>query len=193
MLTETIDLEDRIDELKQKEDDLKDDKQEILQDAKEVKQQLEAADRGTDEYRDLQRRYDEIEREWDSIEGQIVEAEGERNAIRRAIDEYGGSEFAIQEFSYDDWNRIQDEITEASFDFDARTQDVEGTPREGAYKSMVVNKAVVQSPPDAPDEAGAMPRQVCEYLYDKINAINTTGDTELGNSSLDEALEEMDD
>lgn len=188
MLTQTIDLNDRIAELKHKENDLKDQKDEILGDAKDVKAAIEDAERGSDEHLALQQQYSTIEQEWDAIEGDLVEAEGERKALMRAIEDYGGSEFVIQEFTFDDWNEIQDRIAEASFDFDPQTQNIDGTPKEGAYKSMVVNRAIVQAPPDAPSEAGAMPRQVCNHLYDKINAINTTGETDLGNTSLDEAL-----
>lgn len=192
MLTQTIDLNDRIAELKHEENDLKDRKDEIFADAKQVKDAMEDTERGTDEYVVLTQRYATIENEWESVEGRLVEAKGERKALMRAIDDYSGSEFVIEEFTFDDWNQIQDRIAEASFDFDVQTQNIEGTPKEGAYKSLVVNRAIVQSPPDAPDEAGAMPRQVCDHLYQKINAVNTTGEADLGNTSLDEALGEMD-
>lgn len=192
MLTKQLDIDDRVTELEDELEAKEDRKQELLTDAKELQDELQALDRKSDEYSQTKRAYTEVEREWDEVEAERVELLGEKRALERCIEDYDGSVYTIRELAYDDWNMLQDRISEASFDFDPETQSVEGHPKEGAFKSMVVNESLEDAPPGAPAEAGSMPRQVCEHLYNAINALNTTGDTDMGNSSLEEALNNSD-
>lgn len=139
----------------------------------------------------------EMEKEWSQLEDKRMTLEGEQKALERCVEEYGGAEFTLQELSYGDFNAVNDFVMEQSVEADYLKEEVKGTPKEGLYKTEVLRYSVISWPPEAPTTkdggkewagVGAYPRQLGDFLFETANALNTTGEMEMGNSSLKEAL-----
>lgn len=105
--------------------------------------------------------------------------------------------FEVRELSFGQLQSVSDDMMEESFDVDMQRQDVEGTPHQGYYQIQLLKEAIVGWPDSAPTQTahgidtpspGDYPIPVSEWLFERVDAINTTGNTEMGNSSLEEAL-----
>lgn len=141
------------------------------------------------------------ERAYEKLEDKRVELEGRASALERVVDEWGGSEIVIQELSTGALAEIQDSVAEKSFEFDPEAGEVRGgTPKSGFGMIETLRKSIVEQPDGAPvtvdsrtgEEVPApedYPESVGMYLFEKVNSFNTVGDTEMGNSSLRERME----
>jgi chromosome segregation ATPase len=105
--------------------------------------------------------------------------------------------FGVRELTFGQLQRVSDDMMEESFEVDMQREDVEGTPRQGFYQTELLKEAIEHWPEEAPvkteyghdiPEPGEYPIPVGEWLFERVDAINTTGDTEMGNSSLKEAM-----
>lgn len=104
----------------------------------------------------------------------------------------------VKELTFGQLQRVSDDMMEESFEVDVQREEVEGTPRQGFYQTELLHEAIIDWPENAPvftDEykkdhpsPGDYPIPVSEWLFEKVDALNTTGDTEMGNSSLKEAM-----
>lgn len=118
--------------------------------------------------------------------------------VKEVFGEIESMEFVVQELTFGQLQAVSDQMMEESFEVDVRAQDLEGTPKQGFYQLELLKEAIVRSPPSAPSttdeygnpipEPGDYPIAVGEWLYDRVNALNTTGETEMGNSSLEDAM-----
>lgn len=133
---------------------------------------------------------DEVEREHGSVEDFIEE---------HGVQDLGSSEFVVQELSTGQLADIQDRVSEKSFEFDPQEgKMVSGTPKQGYGMVETLREAVVRQPDGAPTrtddlghdlpEPAEYPNQVGMFLFEKVNSLNTVGDTDLGNSSLRERM-----
>lgn len=95
--------------------------------------------------------------------------------------------FTIEEFSGGALSKIQDEISSDSFEFDAETGDISGMPKQGRAKVIMLNHGVIDKPGGV-DNIANLNSKTFEFLFDKLNELNTTGSTDLGNSSLKERM-----
>jgi hypothetical protein len=125
----------------------------------------------------------EVERKWEALEDQKQSIEGQQNALQRVIDEWDGAEFVIQELSGGQLVAIQDEVNSAAA---ADGMDMDGL--DGARVVAMLQKSIVQAPPGAPDNPRDYPWAVMLYLFEKVNAFNTTGDTDFQSTSLRDAM-----
>ena len=175
--TKTIDLEDRIEDIDEELEEIEERQEEILKESIEAENQGEEVD-------------DELEEEFDELEGDRVELEGERETLNTTVDGWDGGVFEIEELTFGQVQRISDEVLEESFEFNVQSQDMTGTPKEGYYQIEILRAAVVNTPPGAPSDPAEYPTTIGEYLFEKVNAFNTVGDTEMGNSSLEERKKE---
>jgi len=104
----------------------------------------------------------------------------------------------VRELTYGQVQRIRDDMMEESFEVDVQNEDIEGSPKSGFYQTEILKEAVIDWPEFAPSTTnrrkvelplpGEYPVPVSEWLYERVNAYNTTGDSDMGNSSLEEAL-----
>lgn len=104
----------------------------------------------------------------------------------------------VKELTFGQLQRVSDDMMEESFDVDVEREEIEGTPRQGFYQTELLHEAIVDWPERAPiftdeykkdhPQPGDYPIPVGEWLFDKVDALNTTGDTDMGNSSLKETL-----
>lgn len=135
---------------------------------------------------DLDEQYQDLEQEayWETIEEQFGDVES--------------CSFRVRELSFGQLQRVSDDMMEESFEVDVQREEVEGTPRHGYYQSEVLREAIIDWPEHAPVHEdrygkaeplpGDYPIPVSEWLFEKVDALNTAGDTEMGNSSLKEAM-----
>lgn len=105
--------------------------------------------------------------------------------------------FGVRELTFGQLQRVSDDMMEESFEVDMEREDIEGTPRQGFYQTELLKEAIEHWPEGAPvkteygvdtPDPGDYPIPVGEWLFERVDAINTTGDTEMGNSSLKEAM-----
>lgn len=178
--TKTISLEDRVEEIEGELEEIEEDQEEIMQEA------LEAEKMGEDVDPDL-------EQDFDDLESERVELQGELESLQRAIDSWDGGEFEIQELTFGQVQRISDDVLEQSFEIDMRRQDMTGAPKEGYYQIAILREAIEEVPPGAPSDPADFPTAIGEWMFEKVNAFNTVGDTEMGNSSLKERMTEYED
>lgn len=136
---------------------------------------------------------------FDKLDEKVVEARGKAETFEYYIEEWNGSKFVIQELDTGAIAEVQDEVSEASFEFDVEEGELEGgTPKQGYGMVETLRKAVVQQPEGAPTyrdaegnfrpAPGEYPHQIGLWLFEQVNNFNTVGDTDLGNSSLREEM-----
>lgn len=121
----------------------------------------------------------DMESRYEDLKGQAKSLNGEADTLEHYVDEYGGDTFRIRELSVGGVGMIQDDVAEAS---NANFQG-EGTPKGGFARNRTLEVALVDSPAEAPAPEN-MADVVGDWLFDCIDEFNTTGDVELGNSSL---------
>ncbi len=106
--------------------------------------------------------------------------------------------FVVEELTFGQIQSVSDEMMEESFEVDVEREKLDGTPQQGFYQIKLLQEAILQWPTHAPTVEGSYgaelpspgdyPIPVGEWLFEKVDALNTRGDTSMGNSSLEEAM-----
>lgn len=104
------------------------------------------------------------------------------SAFERFQENCNGDEFVIKEMTFGEMMRAQDEVSRAH-------RETDGTPGEGYYKIMVMRYGIEEAPDGTPDPKD-YPYHIGQWVYDEIDALNTGGEVEVGNLSLEEIAEE---
>lgn len=130
--------------------------------------------------------------------GEGLNDEEYREVINEKYAEIDSCMFRVQELTYGQLQSVSDMMMEESFEVDMERQSVEGTPQSGFYQIELLKAAIIDWPEHAPvlskrgerDQPmpGDYPIPVSEWMYDRVDAYNTTGEANMGNSSLGEAL-----
>lgn len=188
--TRTLDLNDRIEEIEERLETIEEEKERIKTEVRQHRQEDE-----TDEIPN------DLEDEWEDLDKEEVELRGDRKKFAEVVEEWGGSEIVIEELSFGQLQAVSDDMMDKSFEVDVDRGDVEGTPQQGFYRIRLLEQAISRQPSGAPTQTivergqekevpspGDYPIALGEWLFEKIDAFNTTGDTEMGNSSLKEAM-----
>ncbi|MFB6284578.1 MAG: hypothetical protein ABEK59_11745 [Halobacteria archaeon] len=186
MNTKTFDLRDEAGNLKEKLDGVEKTQKEYIEELKE----------DFDGLNDIPPAKQDA---FDKLEDKRIEIKKQIAAIENAIDRYSSSEWTIRELTAGELARIQDTVNEKSFDFDVQRGKIAegGMPKEGFARLEVTREAIVDQPPDAPTdddgnpEPAEYPGQLFEFIYDKIDDYNTTGDSDIKKSSLKDRAEEL--
>lgn len=102
--------------------------------------------------------------------------------------------FKAEELSFGQVQSVSDDMVEKSFEMDVQNQDIEGTPKQGYMQVELLREAIIDWPEEAPTrkvrrnsyeaEPGDYPEPVAEWMFEKVDAFNTTQEESLGNSSL---------
>lgn len=104
------------------------------------------------------------------------------------------SEVTVSDLTTGQLASIQDRVASESFDFDVETGEAEGTPKSGYGMVETLREAIRSQPQGAPSSERGEPEpaeydhQVGMFLYERVNSLSTTGDHDLGNSSLRERM-----
>jgi len=177
----------------------------------------EIADQAEEEYGSFEETPESVLDAFDETQSEYIETKGTADALVRTVvelsdhfsiddwmdddgfraDEFldandwadieGLCEFTITEFSGGALAKVQDEISDDSFDFDPDTGNLEGMPKQGRAKVVMLEHGVTEMP-DAVGNIANLNSNTFEYLFDKLNELNTAGSTDLGNSSLRERM-----
>lgn len=171
-LTETIDLNARVSEIRET----------LLP---ELDEKITAAE----DAEDPDPTPDELEAVRDRLQGQA----GACERVIGALDGDGG--FVIQELMTAETALLTDDVSERSIDVDYEREEVSGAPKQGYHKVRTLELAVVDAPSgmDAQHDrelgrdvyrVGKLPDLVSDYLYEAVVSLNDTGDvSEVGNCS----------
>jgi len=118
--------------------------------------------------------------------------------VMEAFGEVEECAFTVRELTFGQLQAVSDDMMEESFEVDMQREDIEGTPKQGFYQIELLREAITRWPAGAPVQEdqygneepspGDYPIPVGEWLFEKVDALNTRGDTEMGNSSLEEAM-----
>lgn len=117
--------------------------------------------------------------------------------VEAAVEDVDECLFVTEELSYGQVQAVSDEMMEKSFEVDVQRQDIEGSPKQGFMQIELLREAIVDWPEGAPvretrrteePEPGDYPEPVSEWLFDRVDAFNTTQESEMGNTSLTDAM-----
>lgn len=173
-------LEQEIPVLEGKVEELSEELEEIKSRAKTLREQED--DNTSQQFKNLKREWNEIQNEKQSLKSQITR-------FGEYVDEWESTRFVVRELTFGESQQIKDTVSSESFDVDVELQEIEGTPLQGLYQSQVLQRSVVSMPDDAPDDPNDLPEILGDWLLEKCESINSLGDDELGNMSLEEALD----
>lgn len=183
MRTKKVDLERQAQELRE---------QTIPELEEAAEDLLEKIENEYDDYEDVPKQYEQT---YNELQEEITEKEGQATALKHYADEWGDGVFVLGELTTGQIAQVQDKVAEQSFDFDPQQGEiVGGMPKRGFGMVETLRHAIQVAPDGAPvstgdrgkeqPEPGNYPSQVGMFLFEKANNLNTTGDTDLGNSSL---------
>lgn len=169
----TVDLVSAVESFEKELNEVNEERQEVLEQAENVED-------GSDEKRNLEDR-------WDNLEARRVQLERKIERFNIEIEELSSTEFTIRELSFGQVQAVKDIVSEQSFDVDIERQSVDGTPLQGVYQAEFMKRSVVDKPSEVNDIMN-LADPIGEWLWNKIDAFNTSGDEDMGNMSLDEAM-----
>lgn len=181
MVTKTVNLQERVEEIENERlPEIAERQDEIVEEAQEYESNKETIPSG-------------LESEFDELEAERVEISGEAKTLKRTIEDWDGAEFQLEELTFGQVQQISDDVMEQSFEVDMERQNMTGTPKQGFYQIEVLRQSIAATPPGAPDDPAEYPTSIGEFLFDRVNALNTVGDTDMGNSSLRERMQSSSD
>lgn len=207
----TLDLTDRIEEISNRLDEIDERKEELKSKAIEIKQQKEGEGdakipkRLSDDWDDIDGEQVEIEGEREKLIETVVgwctdidPSEVSDDEIHEKFSNVDSCDFVVRELTFGQLQGVSDEMMEASFDVDVERQNIQGTPKQGFYQIELLRESLIAQPSGAPQTENEFgndapapseyPIPVGEWLFEKVDALNTTGSTQMGNSSLEEAV-----
>ena len=161
---------------------LEDEVDEVTEELEEVKRRASNTSQDSEEFKRLKRRWQELQNEKISLTSQI-------SRFGDYVSEWESTRFVVRELTFGESQQIKDTVSSESFDVDVELQEIEGTPLQGLYQSQVLERSVVSMPEDAPDDPNDLPEILGDWLLEKCESVNSLGDEELGNMSLEEALD----
>lgn len=127
-----------------------------------------------------------LKKRWEKLEAQRVTLNRKISRFEDEIESLDETEFVIRELSFGQVQAVQDIVSEESFDVDIESQSIDGTPLQGVFRSEFMSRAVV-SKPDGIGDIMDLPDVIGEWLWDRVDAFNTSGEEDMGNMSLEEA------
>jgi len=163
----------------------------------EFKEELQSVNSERDDVLEQANEYEEpnvprhLEDRWTDLESQRVQLERRISRFETFCDAVSTTEFVIQELTLGQVQAVKDIVSQESFDVDVQRQSVEGSPLQGVYQAEFLKRSVVQKPPEVNDVMD-LPDTIGEWLWEKVDAFNTSGDEDMGNMSLTEAMNSED-
>lgn len=212
--TFTLDLTDRVEEIENRLDEIDERLEEVeaelnqamAEDGVDDPTELDDWNEYDDEYSDLEAEKGELKgtrgKFMDAVVHWMTDLDVTENPSQEEVAEkYAEVDhciFKAEELSFGQVQSVSDDMVEKSFDMDMERQDIEGTPKQGYMQIELLREAIVDWPGDAPTrtvrrgreepEPGDYPEPVAKWLFDKVDAFNTTQEKSLGNSSLEEKM-----
>lgn len=175
LLKRTLDLADERDELKERLDELEAEQERLVEEANEID--------GSDDPEDIER-FEQIEEQDQQIEALIVATRGYLEVVERALKSWDGTEIVIRELSGAEVRSIEAEAQQ-------RAEQVGlDNYSDRFHEVLMLEKSIESTPPGCPDPGniGDLPNRLLDWLHTRTNALNSTGDFDMGNSSLREKM-----
>ena len=174
-------LEDEVPRLEERRDELGEERERIKSEAKSLQEKDELTGRDKKKFKSLKKEWKEVEAERSQVTAKI-------ERFSQYVDEWSDTEFRVRELSFGEVQNIKDIVSSESFDVDVELQSIEGTPLQGLYQTEVLERAVVSMPEDGPDNPNDLPDVLGEWVMEKVESINSLGDDDMGNMSLEQAI-----
>jgi len=211
----TFDLTDRVGEITERLSEIESEKKELEEEGQGyIENDEEIPDKVEEDWDDLCSEETELRGELFKFREAVVEwtQDVDLNELHESLSReeykdkiremYSGVEqcrVRVRELTFGQLQRVSDDMMEESFEVDMERRDIEGTPRSGFYQTELLKESIIEWPQYAPEtrnnrthsmepSPGDYPIPVAEWLFEKVDALNTTGDTDMGNSSLKETL-----
>lgn len=166
---------------------LEDELENVKERREEIKDQASQLDRS--ENKD---QYKSLKKEWSEVEAERVEVKSKINRFQEFVDEWESDRFVVRELTFGEVQNVKDVVSSESFDVDVELQSIEGTPLQGLYQTEILSRSVEEMPDDAPDNPNDLPEILGDWLLEKAESINSLGDDDMGNMSLEEAINSED-
>lgn len=98
-----------------------------------------------------------------------------RDLLQADVQRFGGSEFTIKKFRAGETTRVNDLVLQDTLDSNS------SDPRSklNARKLRTIQIGVTETPPEAPDKPDAFETPTMEFLYQRIDNLNTYGEVTL--------------
>jgi Arc/MetJ-type ribon-helix-helix transcriptional regulator len=204
-LTERVsEIDNRLEQINQREEEIKARIEEDIESG-EYESVSDAPQHLHDEWEDLELEKTEISGErrkfMDAVVHWMTDLDVTTNPsfeeVEEAYTDVDECVFVTEELSYGQVQSVQDDMMEKSFELDIQEEDMDGTPKQGYMQIELLREAIVDWPEEAPTrtrrrteepEPGDYPEQVSDWLFDRVDAYNTTQESELGNTSLEEEM-----
>lgn len=162
---------------------LQDELEELRERREEIKNRAAELDKEEDK-----EEYKSLKKEWSEVEAERVEVKSKINRFQEFVDEWESTRFVVRELTFGEVQNVKDVVSSESFDVDVELKSIEGTPLQGLYQTEILDRAVEEVPEDAPDNPNDLPEIVGDWLMEKAESINSLGDDDMGNMSLEEAI-----
>lgn len=198
------DVRDRLNEIEDKLADIEEDvEQEMLAEGVDDPAELDSWSAYVEQFNSLEaertEKGGEVRKLMDAVvhwkTGVDVTTNPAREVVKEEYESVESCVFRVQELSYGQLQAVQDDMIERSFDVDVQREDMTGTPKQGYMEKEIVREALIDWPDSAPTtrggepNPGAYPDALAEWLFEKIDAYNTTQESEMGNSSLRDRID----
>jgi len=165
--TKTIDLQDKVDEIRN------DTIPQLVDTREEIVTDLE------DEYDDWKEIPNDRIADVTQLEDKVKELRGRAELFENVVEECGeDTEFELQELSAAQKYRIVDEVNEASYEVDLQTQDIRGVPKRGHGMIRTLDEVVVSAPDyleEEYDTVGDYPSRLVDWLENEVDELLTSG------------------
>ena len=141
-----------------------------------------------DDADDFEQRKKRLGKDWRELQSQRVELEAKIERFGGYVDEWESTRFVVRELTFGESQNLKDIVSSESFDVDVELQEIEGTPLQGLYRSELLKMFVEEMQSDGPDDPNDLPEMLGDWLMEKCESINSVGDTEVGNLSLEDEI-----
>lgn len=205
----TLDLVKRVEEMDERFGEIEEEKDKLQEKAVKFKEENGADEPLPDK---LENRWSDLDGEEIELSGErekMVETvvswctdtditEVSDEAVQEKFGDVDTCQFVVKELTFGQLQGVSDDMMDASFEVDVERQDIQGTPKQGFYQIELLRESIISQPSGAPTvegeydnekpEPAEYPVPVGEWLFEKVDALNTSGDTKMGNSSLEETI-----
>lgn len=132
-----------------------------------------------DELSDRSRQF-VLDLDYDRVRKEHRELANDRDTITSKVDDWGGSEFTVTEFTAG-----REATRNKEWMQDLMNEDIQD-PRAGidSFQLRTIQVGVVSSPPETPDKPQQWPPIIAEYVYEHINNLNTYGEADIEDFSV---------
>lgn len=164
---------------------MEDELDDVINEIEEIERRRKELDEDAD---DFERQKKRLGKRWKEAQADRVELEAKIERFEEYVESWESTRFVVRELTFGESQNLKDVVSSESFDVDVELQEIEGTPLQGLYQSELLKMSVEEMPSDAPSDPNDLPEILGDWLMEKCESINSMGDTELGNSSLEDAI-----